>query len=156
MVGLGSLGSQTFSQHEDPCRGASRTHARRHTRECSAVLHNIDCSVISCVTVSLGCAFVTGTKGMMKLVVLLLVSVLSVNAFVLPGPTVAPLRATALAMKEAEPKPVPKKDWTLTLAGGTRTVDDVWKAQKKAVKAYVQKEEVFCDVKNYEKGWTTK
>ena len=85
---------------------------------------------------------------------LLVASALSINAFVLPGPAVAPVRTTGLAMNEGPPKP-PKAGYTLTLAGGQRTVADVYKDQKKAAKSYVQKDEVELDIKRCQKGWTT-
>lgn len=53
-------------------------------------------------------------------------------------------------------KKAPKSGWTLTLAGGTRTIADVRAARKKAEKSYVQKDEVECDITRYEGGWTTK
>ena len=80
------------------------------------------------------------------------------NGFVLPGPAVAPVRTTALSMNgaQAEPPKAPKAGWTLTMAGGQRTVQDVYADQKKAAKGYIQKDEVECDIKRTEKGWTTK
>ena len=58
-------------------------------------------------------------------------------------------------MTQPPVKLAPKKAWTLTLAGGVRTVDDVRKAQQKAAKALTEKDGE-CDLKRYEKGWTTK
>ena len=81
---------------------------------------------------------------------------LSASAFVLPGPAVAPapMRVNTPVMQE-QPK-APKSGWTLTLAGGSRTIEDVRAARKKAEKSYIQKDEVECDIKRYEVGWTTK
>ena len=98
---------------------------------------------------------------------LLLASALSLNAYVLPGPAVAPVRFAAPAMQAvaedaakkawlakldqpaygaktsaAKSAPsgtglkAPKSGWTLTMAGGTRTVEDVWAAAEKAKKSY--------------------
>ena len=91
----------------------------------------------------------------MKLTVLV-ASALSANAFVLPGPAVAPVRMNGLVMnEEPQMKPAPTSGWSLTMAGGQRTVEDVMKAQKKAAKSQSGKDGE-CDIKRYEKGWTTK
>jgi len=58
-----------------------------------------------------------------------------------------------VSMNEA-PK-APKSGYTLTMAGGQRTVADVYAAQKKAAKAEALKNEVELDIKRTQKGWTT-
>ena len=90
----------------------------------------------------------------MKLALLLASAAFSVNAYVLPSPTVAPLRTTGLIMNDA-PKP-PKKDFMLTLNGGRRTVEDVYADQKKAAKKedlYASQEPVLGGYSAG--GWTT-
>mmetsp|Transcript_39784 Transcript_39784/g.65955 ORF Transcript_39784/g.65955 Transcript_39784/m.65955 type:complete len:94 (+) Transcript_39784:66-347(+) len=92
----------------------------------------------------------------MKFTLLFFASALSINAYLLPGPAVAPLRTNVLVMSEADVMKPPKKDFMLTLAGGTRTIEDVYAAQKKAAKAYNSlKADGECDIKSYQKGWTT-
>jgi len=53
-----------------------------------------------------------------------------------------------------EGKKAPKKDWSLTLGGGVRTVEDVRKDQKKAAKGLYEKDGE-SDLGRYQKGWTT-
>ena len=90
---------------------------------------------------------------MMKLT-LLLVSALSANAFVLPGPVAAPPRC-GVFMNEEPKKPFPKAGWTLSLNGGQRTIADVYKAQKKAAdKENLYKNPVKLGGYNSD-GWTT-
>eukprot|EP00322_Chrysochromulina_rotalis_P008216 CAMPEP_0115853282 /NCGR_PEP_ID=MMETSP0287-20121206/13424_1 /TAXON_ID=412157 /ORGANISM="Chrysochromulina rotalis, Strain UIO044" /LENGTH=93 /DNA_ID=CAMNT_0003307355 /DNA_START=132 /DNA_END=413 /DNA_ORIENTATION=- len=86
----------------------------------------------------------------------LALSALSANAFVLPAPGVSPLRTTVAAMQEQQPEPpkAPSSGWTLTLGGGTRSVEDVYAAQKKAAKS-LQGKDGECDIKETQKGWTT-
>jgi len=88
---------------------------------------------------------------------LLLLSLLSVNAFVGPVSVAAPLRTSSPTMQQQpqEPPKAPKNGWTLTLAGGSRTVADVYKDQAKAAKSYIQKDEVEMDYKRTKAGWTT-
>jgi len=86
----------------------------------------------------------------MKLALLLL-SVLSVSAYVLPGPVTRPPQRSSLVMNEA-PKP-PKKDYMLTLNGGVRTVADVYADQKKAAKKYEGKDVTHGGYNAG--GWTT-
>lgn len=88
----------------------------------------------------------------MKTAAIVLASVLSGNAYVLPGPAVAPMRTSGLAMQQEPPK-APKSGWSLTMAGGTRSVADVYADQRKAAKNSYQKKDVECDIERYEKGW---
>ncbi len=93
---------------------------------------------------------------MMK-IVLLFASLFGAHAFVLPGPATAPLRVAVVSMNGAEPVKAPKSGWSLTMAGGERTVEDVYKAQQKAAKSediYAQREPEL-DLKRTEKGWNT-
>ena len=71
---------------------------------------------------------------------------------------VAPLRVVPAMNAPEEVKPAPKSGWTLTMAGGARTVDDVWASQEKAAKKYMSGagKDGESDIKAYEKGWTTK
>lgn len=98
---------------------------------------------------------------MMK-IAFLVGSALSANAYVLPGPAVAPvMRSGAISMQElvvADVKKAPSSGFTLSMAGGVRTVADVYAAQEKARK----KEDIYAtrdaevDVKRTQGGWTTK
>ena len=89
---------------------------------------------------------------------LLLASALNINAYVLPAPVVAPVRATismdALATRDTAEsvKKAPKAGWTLTTGGGARTMADLMKDKEKAKKSYAGKE-VERDVERTMKGW---
>ena len=101
-----------------------------------------------------------------------LASALSGNAYMLSGPAAMPMRASFPTMnfpavpgsgnfpdeatRDEAPKAAPKSGWTLTMAGGTRTVEDVYAAQKKAAKAYIQKKDVELTSDKRNSGWTTK
>ena len=87
----------------------------------------------------------------------LLMSALSGAAYVLSGgPAVAPMRANVPAMQEMQPPKAPKAGWTLTMAGGVRTMADVRTDQQKAAKKYMNDKDGQCDLKRYQTGWTTK
>ena len=89
---------------------------------------------------------------------LLLASALNINAYVLPGPVVAPVRATitmdALATRDpaGDVKKAPSAGWTLTTAGGARTMADLMKDKEKAKKSYEGKA-IERDVERTMKGW---
>ena len=100
-----------------------------------------------------------------------LASALSGNAYMLSGPAAMPMRASFPTMnfpavpgsgnfpdeatRDEAPKAAPKSGWTLTMAGGVRTLDDVYAAQKKAKKAYNGGQDGKSDLSRYQKGWTT-
>lgn len=75
----------------------------------------------------------------------LLTSALSIAYLLQGGPAVAPVRANMVVMQQNQPTPAPtapKSGWSLTMAGGERTVEDVRKAQEKAKKSYNGKDDV--------------
>lgn len=69
-----------------------------------------------------------------------------------PARAPAPARASPAAAQGGSKKKAPSSGWTLSLAGGERTLEDIKKAQKKAAKAYESKD--GCDEQDpgY-KGW---
>jgi len=102
---------------------------------------------------------------------LLLASALNINAYVLPGPVVAPVRANVVMRHQYDvgvtgtatppvydedatrdsstllrgavvPTKAPSSGFTLTMAGGHRDRSDVIKAQKKAVKGYLGADDI--------------
>ena len=93
---------------------------------------------------------------MFRIVVLALLVALS-SAFVAPF---APAQRSMIVMQEQPEKKAPKSGWSLTMAGGQRTVADVYEARDKARKAY-EKTTMGEDGKSdltmkVYKGWTTK
>ena len=82
----------------------------------------------------------------------------TVNAYILPAPVVAPVRATIImdagATRDTSEsvKKAPKAGWTLTTAGGARTMEDLQKDKVKAKKSYEGKE-IERDVERTTKGW---
>lgn len=73
------------------------------------------------------------------------------SAFTAPIAARASMSITMQQQPQEPAQKAPSSGWTLTMAGGERTVDDVKKAQKKAAKSYDQKD--GCDDKEYKKGW---
>uniref|UniRef100_A0A7S0PYM9 Uncharacterized protein n=1 Tax=Coccolithus braarudii TaxID=221442 RepID=A0A7S0PYM9_9EUKA len=96
----------------------------------------------------------------------LLVSALSINAYVLQGPAVSPVRMNGVVMNAEPPRTsamvgkvvptAPKAGWSLTMAGGQLTKEMLRKAQQKAAKEYAGPDDISGvpdDLKRYSKGW---
>lgn len=78
------------------------------------------------------------------------------NAFM--APALHAQRSSIVMQEQPRPK-APKAGWTLSMAGGVRTMEDMRKDQAKAKKAYEKSTmggDGESDMKRYETGWTTK
>ena len=88
-------------------------------------------------------------------IALILASLLGATGFAPMRTTVLTMQADPAATRDASPPKAPKSGFTLTLAGGQRTMEDVRKAQRKAAKSMdiYAKTEPELDLKRTESGW---
>ena len=88
-------------------------------------------------------------------IALILASLLGATGFAPMRTTVLTMQADPAATRDASPPKAPKSGFTLTLAGGQRTMEDVRKAQRMAAKSMdiYAKTAPELDLKRTESGW---
>ena len=102
----------------------------------------------------LSCVGIATHARLMK-IALILASLLGATGFAPMRTTVLAMQADPAATRDASPPKAPKSGFTLTLAGGQRTMEDVRKAQRKAAKSMdiYAKTAPELDLKRTESGW---
>lgn len=105
-------------------------------------------------SLSLSCVGIATHARLMK-IALILASLLGATGFAPMRTTVLAMQADPAATRDASPPKAPKSGFTLTLAGGQRTMEDVRKAQRKAAKSMdiYAKTAPELDLKRTESGW---